>query len=72
MQVMERVLEQIRRAIRKSGQSRYAISKKSGVEQSALSRLMSGERGLSLEAVEKLADALDVEIIIRPKRRKGR
>ncbi len=34
-------------------------------------RLMSGERGLSMEALEKLANYLDLEIIVRPRRRKG-
>ncbi|MCK6454933.1 MAG: hypothetical protein L6Q92_00175 [Phycisphaerae bacterium] len=39
--------------------------------ESALSRLVSGERGLSIEAAEKLALALDLEIIIRPAKRKA-
>lgn len=69
---MDPALEQIRRAILDSGLTRYALWQRSGVEQSALSRFLSGERTLSLEAVEKLAEALGLEIVIRPKQRKGR
>ncbi len=62
---------QLKAAIDGSGQSRYALSCASGVAQSALSRFMSGERGLSLESAARLADALGLEL--RPKRsRKGR
>lgn len=66
------LLDSIRQAIKASGMSRYRIAQESGIEQSALSRLMSGERGLSVESVEKLAEVLEFEIIVRRKsRRKG-
>ncbi len=32
--------------------------------------LMSGERGLSIDALEQLAEYLGLEIVIRPKRRR--
>ena len=69
---MEPILEQLKRAIRDSGKSRYAISKLCGVQQSALSRLMSGKRSLSMEAAEKVADALGLELVLRAKRKDGR
>ena len=53
-----------------SDQSRYRIAQETGIPESALSRLMSGERGLSVESVETLADYLGLEITIKPKRRK--
>ena len=68
---MAKVLEAMRRAVAASGLSRYAISKATGIDQAQLSRLMSGEKGLSLERLEKLADFLGMEIIVRPKRQKG-
>ena len=68
--IMANLLDRIKAAIDASGQSRYQISKGAGVAQSQLSRLMSGERGLRIEALERLADYLGLEIIIRPKRRK--
>jgi transcriptional regulator with XRE-family HTH domain len=65
------IIEQLKDAISNSGLSRYALSCASGVEQSALSRFMSGERGLSLESAARLADVLGLEM--RPKRsRKGK
>ncbi len=60
------IVKQLKDAIAKSGQSRYALSCASGVEQSALSRFMSGERGLSLESAARLADVLGLEL--RPKK----
>ncbi len=70
---MSKVLDQMRRHIKASGQTRYAIWKATGIDQSQLSRLMSGSAGLSYEALEWLADYLGLEIVIRPKRkRKGR
>ena len=71
---MGRLLDEIRDAIEASGKTRYRIAQESGIAQSVLSRLMSGERGLSIEALETLADYLGLEIIMRPKRhrRKGR
>jgi transcriptional regulator with XRE-family HTH domain len=71
---MGRLLEEIRDAIEASGKTRYRIAQESGIAESVLSRLMSGERGLSIEALERLADYLGLEVTIRPKgrRRKGK
>ncbi len=71
---MVRLLDEIRDAIEASGKTRYRIAHESGIAESVLSRLMSGERGLSIDALETLADYLGLEITIRPKqgRRQGR
>ena len=66
------MLQQIRAAVEAGDKSRYRLAKESGISEGQLSRLMSGERGLSVANVEKLAAALGLEIIIRPKGRKGR
>ena len=66
---MAHLWDQVRVAILASGQTRYRIAQKTGITQAQLSRLMSGERGLSIEALERLTDYLGLEIIIRPKRR---
>ena len=65
---MAQLLDAIRRAIEASGQSRYRIAKESGVTAGQLSRLVNGERGLSVETLERLATHLGLEIVVRPKR----
>ena len=62
----------IKKAIEASGQSRYRIAKETGVSQAHLSRLMSGQRGLGVDMLERLAAYLELEIIIRPKRGRSR
>ena len=65
--------EQIRRVIGTCGQTRYAISKATGIDQATLSRFMSGERGLPMKTLDNLADYLDLNIIIGKGRKpKGR
>ena len=61
--------EQLRQAINTSQISRYRISKETGVSQAALSRFMSGERSLTLDTVDVLADFLGLELVSK---RKGR
>ena len=65
---MAELLNMIRKAIEASGQSRYRISKETGIAESVLSRFMSGETAITVETVERLADYLGLEIVLRPKR----
>lgn len=69
---MVEILDSIRNAIEASGQSRYRIAQEADIAQSQLSRLMSGERGLRIDTVQRLAHYLGLEIIIRPKRRRAK
>ena len=68
---MGNVLDAIRKAIEASGETRYRLWKVTGISQSHLSRVMRGEAGLSVENLERLAEALELEIIIRPAKRKA-
>lgn len=68
---MSEVLDILKRAIEASAKSRYALARETAIAESALSRLMSGERGLSIDAAERLAKALDLQIIIKPATRKA-
>ena len=58
----QKVSEQIRRLIDSSGMSRYEIAKQTGIDQSAISRFMTGERGLSMTALDTLGELLDLEV----------
>lgn len=57
----------MRSAIEASGQSRYRISKETGIAESVLSRFVNGETVLTVETAERLADYLGLEIVLRPK-----
>jgi transcriptional regulator with XRE-family HTH domain len=64
--------DDVRTAIRESGLSRYEIAQKTGVSQSVLSRFMSGETGMTLATLERIAPLLGLEIVIRKRRKKER
>ena len=66
---MADLLNTIRKAIEASGQSRYRISKATGIAESVLSRFVRGETGLAVETAERLAEHLGLEIVVRPRRK---
>ncbi len=61
--------DQIRDAVRKSGLSGYRICEKTGIEPASLSRFLSGERGMSLASLDKLAALLRLKIVVERKRK---
>ena len=71
---MAQLIESIRAAVEASGETRYRIAQQTGIAESQLSRLMNGERGLSVDTLEILADYLGLRIVIEPrgKTTKGR
>ena len=68
----ETFTEQLRRVIGECGETRYSIAQRTGIDQSTMTRFMNGTRGLSMEAIDRLFDALDLEIKPRRKARKRR
>jgi plasmid maintenance system antidote protein VapI len=60
--------EQLRQAVRDSELTRYAISVQTGIDQGTLCRFIKGERGISLDSVDRLMECLGLEI--QPRRRK--
>lgn len=68
---MSQILDTIRKAIEVGGKTRYKLSKETGIDQAQLSRLMAGKEGVSVENLERLAEALGLEIVIRPRTIKG-
>ena len=65
---MDHVSKAVHDAIRASGLSQYRIADDANVARSQLSRFMSGERGLSIECLIRVADALGLEIVVRQRR----
>ena len=62
--------DQIRQAIADSEHTRYRIAQETGINEGALGAFFHGQRGLSLNSLDKLAEYLGLEIVT--KRRKGR
>ena len=56
------VSERLRAAILNGNETRYALSKRSGIGESVLSKFMAGAE-LKLETVDRLAEALGLELV---------
>jgi transcriptional regulator with XRE-family HTH domain len=66
------VVEQLRAMIRASGQSLNQLSKSCGVGRDRLSRFVRGERGISLEAADRVCQALHLRLVQEPNEEKVR
>ena len=69
---MVKLTDQLREAIDGSGMSRYAVAKAIGLDQSTLSRFMSGKAGLALDTVDRLAELLELQLVVTKKAAKGK
>ncbi len=67
---MANLMDAIRRAVEKSPLTKYRIAKDSGISPGQLSRLVHGERKMTVETVETLARSLGYEIIMRKRRKR--
>jgi hypothetical protein len=68
--------EQLRAAVLNCSESRYQISKATGIAEGNLSKFVHGERGLSMESIDLICEYLGLRLV-GPKRksksnRKGR
>ncbi len=64
---MASVTDTLRKAVETCGQTRYAISKATGIPQAVLSRFVASGHGLRSANIDKLCEYLGLEL--RPKRR---
>jgi transcriptional regulator with XRE-family HTH domain len=55
--------DQVRRAVDRSGLSRYRICKLAGIDEGSFSRFMAGKVGLSLPTLDALADVLNLDVV---------
>lgn len=67
---MPSVTATLRAALERCGQSRYAVSKATGIPESTLSRFVAGMKPLRGENIDKLADYLG--LALQPKARKSK
>jgi transcriptional regulator with XRE-family HTH domain len=56
------ISNQIRKAIRDCGLTRYRLSQLTGIHESTLSKFMSGSRGLSMAGLDALAPVIRMEV----------
>lgn len=61
---MNETFDELRRLMKASGLSMYAIARDTGVDKAALSRFMAGDRGLSVESVESIAKLLGHRLML--------
>ena len=54
--------KQLRAAFVKSGLSRFALSKRSGVSYSVVHRFVAGDRDIKMETASRLCDVLGLEL----------
>jgi transcriptional regulator with XRE-family HTH domain len=64
------IVDTLKQTIERANVSRYEISKQTGIDQSTLSRFISGERKPSIDAIERLCQYFDLEL--RPAKRPGK
>ena len=63
--------DQLRRAIETAGRTRYKLAQETGIDQAVLSRFMHRKGGMLIDAIDRLAEALDLELVPRQKAKKG-
>jgi transcriptional regulator with XRE-family HTH domain len=57
-----KLTDQLRKAVADSGKTLGEFARDTGIDKSALSRFVNGERGLSMEALDTIGDYLGLEI----------
>ncbi len=66
------IYDAIRHAIAESGKTRYRLWQETGISQAQLCEFLHGRRGMSVENLETLAEALELRIIVRPAKQRKR
>ena len=58
----QKLTDQLRQAVANSGKTLGELTRDTGIDKSALSRFVNGERGLSMETLDTIGDYLGLEI----------
>lgn len=67
---MSSISNALKKAIKKSGKTKYAIAVGAKVDHAVLRRFLNGERDIKLATAEKLAAFLDLELVQSPDSKK--
>lgn len=65
----KKLSDQLRAAVLNAPQSRYEISKATGISEGNLSRFVHGAAGLSLDSLDRLCDYLGLRVVGSTKRK---
>ena len=66
--IAEQLRVMVQEAMWKRGVQQAELARQTGLSEGQISRFLKGERGLSLESIDRMMDALGLEIVIRPRR----
>jgi transcriptional regulator with XRE-family HTH domain len=71
---INKMSDQLRQIIDKSGLTRYQIAKATAIDESTLAKFYNGRAGLSSKALDRLGEYLELTITMRrkPSKSKGR
>lgn len=58
------ITEQIRQAIKDCDVTRYKIAQETGIDESTLAKFYHGERGLSMDSLNRLGEYLQLRIVM--------
>lgn len=72
MAKVQTVSEQLRAAIRDSGESMLATARAAEIDKASMSRFLSGERGLRLDAVDRLCVHFGLRLVAMRKDKGGK
>jgi transcriptional regulator with XRE-family HTH domain len=70
MIITEQLQVAVQEAIWERGISQAEIARQIGLSEAHVSRFLRGERVLSMESLSKILDALGLEIVVRPRRKR--
>ena len=70
LSIMSAIYDAIRKSTAESRKSRYRLWQETGISQAQLCEFLHGRRGMSMENLETLAEALGLEIAVRSVKRK--
>ncbi len=66
------IMKQLAKAIKKSGKSRYKISKETGIDQAVLCRIANGNGSCSFKTFDRLCEYLGLELVEKKPKIKDR
>ena len=64
-QATQKLTDQLRRIAVDSGKTLGELARETGIDKSALSRFVNGERGLSMQALDALGQCLGLVLVAR-------